>query len=139
MGCSGGLLSPIAEAGSRIRESWLFGRPLPGDNLVLDLVIDVLGNDLAISEIVLAVIWPMGNDRLGTGGADAGQLVEFFSTRRVYINQFSRLLGFAGGLFCRARRGGRRGARGFGRRRGLRSHGHRQKQRQPYRAPIASR
>jgi hypothetical protein len=59
---------------------------LPSDNLVLDLVIDVLGDDLAVGEIVLAVIRPMRNDRLGTDGTDAWQLIEFFGARRVYIN-----------------------------------------------------
>lgn len=50
-----------------------------------------------ISKIILAVIFPMGNDRLGAGGAHAGLLVEFFSTRRIYINESARPLGFAGG------------------------------------------
>ena len=59
---------------------------LSGDNLVLDPVIDVRRYDLAVCEIVFPVIRAAGDDRFGTGGTDARQLIqssglaEFIST-----------------------------------------------------------
>src|ERR1700730_11197947 len=77
---------------------------LSGDNLVLDPVIDVRRYDLAVCEIVFPVIRAAGDNRFGTGGTDTRQLIQFLGARRVYIDQLTRRLGFAGWLVCRARR-----------------------------------
>src|SRR5262245_33671421 len=80
---------------------WLLRRPLVSDNLILNLVIDVLGDNLLVSQVVLAVIWPMLDDRLGAGRAHPGKLVELLGARRVYIDQSVGLVGFAGRLLRR--------------------------------------
>src|ERR1700738_2329100 len=76
----------------------------------------------------------MGDDRLGTDATDAWQLIEFFGARRVYINQFTGLLGFAG----RARRGGRGRGRRFRWGSSLRGHGRHEKNSQPHGGQITS-
>src|SRR4051795_9907392 len=70
--------------------------PLPSDDLVLDLVVDVRWNDLALGEVIVAVIWPIGDYRLDTRGPDARQLMEFLGRGRVYIHQFALCLRLGG-------------------------------------------
>jgi hypothetical protein len=44
---------------------------LPGDNLVLDLGIDIRRNNFFVYQVVFAEIRPMLDDRLGARGTDA--------------------------------------------------------------------
>src|SRR5579883_1006030 len=120
-------------AGSRRRAAWRSRRAraraggrralaartghLPGNDLVLDLVIDVLRHDLALDELVLALVGAVGDDRLGARAPNARQLVEFRRRRRVNVDE-SALLLRCRSIACLPRRSGHgRGAVGRGRRR----------------------
>src|SRR4051794_6371259 len=72
---------------------------LPGDDLALDAVVDARGEDLPVHQVVLALVRPSLDDRLGTGRADPGQLLQVVGGGAVDVEQRRR------GLGCRQRRG----------------------------------
>ena len=61
---------------------------LLGDDLVLDLVIDALGNDLLLIELVLALVGPALHDRHGARRAYARQSVQLLHRRGIDVEQF---------------------------------------------------
>src|SRR5579883_2989222 len=116
---------------ARIRPAWRGGRAraaarggralAPGgaghlvrDDLVLDLIVDILRHDLALDELVLALIRAVGDDRLGARCTDAGQLVELGRRGRVDVDEAALLLRSGGG--ARLPRGAGHRRRTIGRR-----------------------
>src|SRR5580704_601175 len=106
---------------------------LLSDDLILNLVVDVLRNDLAVDEIVLSVVGAMRNDRLGARRPDAWQLIKLLGEGRVDIDQPALLLRSGGclGRTCRFGCSSRRGRGRFGRRCCLRKNRRCDKRTQP--------
>src|SRR3954465_3210284 len=96
-------------------------RLLLGDDLVLDGVIGVLGNDLLVHEFVLGLVRTALDDRLGPSRANLGQSIKLIFAGRVDVDEASlgrsrrgrgRRCGLRG--WCGWGRGGGRGACGWG-------------------------
>ena len=64
-------------------------RLLLGDDLVLDGVIGVLGNDLLVHEFVLGLVRTALDDRLGPSRANLGQSIKLIFAGRVDVDEAS--------------------------------------------------
>ena len=64
------------------RQRLLLGCPLPGDDLVLDPVVDVCGKDLSLQEIVFPVVRPVGYDCFGARLPDPRELIKLLGRGR---------------------------------------------------------
>ena len=70
-----------AELVSRVFLGSARSRCLLGDDQVLDVVVDVLGHDLAVEQLVLALVGATFDDRVGARFADALSLMRSRGTR----------------------------------------------------------
>jgi hypothetical protein len=70
---------------------------LVGDDLVLDLVVDALGQDAARDELVLGGVRASVDDAFGVGVADAGDGLELIGGGGVDVDLIRRRGGCCGG------------------------------------------